>query len=165
MSHNIDATVLELERKRKKQKRLRLLLLLIPIVLVFAYFDWEKKKDDIKHNLTLSDRRALISEYYRSEEKIFEHAKKLYPLYEVDSSAGVSMRLFTDSLKNELNSCLYSKFSINDSIFNLIGVESMKEIEDEWKKKGLKGTLNETDAWAYWSYWEFKEPLCLPSLK
>lgn len=162
------------------------------------YNDWEKEKEDIKHNMTWSDRRALVSEYISSNRKIAAYSADMYAdsldelssaylcNYEndsVDSGAVDSLyrartglvemkkRNLTDSLKNELKSCLYSKFYINDSIFQLISVEYtetiMAELEELKKEQALKPILDaeSTDAWWYWNYWPIREPLCLPFLK
>jgi hypothetical protein len=158
MSHNIDAVILELERKRKKQKRLRLLLLLIPIVLVFAYFDWKKKKDDIKHNLTLSDRRALMSEYSELEKVIHDLAKTKFPLYETDSISLRSYMSFVDSLNSVRKGCLFGKFGINDSIFALISFESFAA--PWYDENGVKKDVYDKEIYTFWRYWEFKEPAC-----
>jgi|GEM_PF-2573892 len=165
------------------------------------YNDWEKKKEDIKHNLTLAERRAFASEYIHSKSKIASFTSDMYAdslrelydaylcNYENDSVDSVAVdsaywarkgsvikerRHLTDSLINELKSCLYSKFYINDSIFQLISAEYTETITaelEELKKKqaSQKGKKYELDAsytaaWFYWNYSDFKEPECLPFL-
>ncbi len=157
-TNNTDEMLFELERKRKKQKRLRLFLLLIPIVLVFAYFDWEKKKDDIKHNLTLSDRRALTSEYFELEKVTHDLAKTKFPLYETDSVSLRSYMSLVDSLNSVRNECLFDKFGVNDSIFALINLESFNAAW--YDENGVKKDMYDEEVHTLWRYWEFKEPAC-----
>jgi hypothetical protein len=158
MTNSSNAVIMEIERKRKKQKRLRLLLLLIPIVLIISYFDWEKKKEDIRHGLTLSDRRALTSEYFEIEKVVHELAKTKFPLYETDSISLRSYMSLVDSLNSVRNGCLFDKFGVNDSIFALINLESF---DAAWyDENGVKKDMYDEEIHTLWRYWEFKEPVC-----
>ena len=153
------------------------------------FSDWVKQSE-FKHNLTLSDRRALVSEYIRSTKKISEYSRKVYP-YEysdapldstfVNSASAhfdlvIMKRLnLTDSLTSVLKFCLFSKFNINDSLFHLISAEYTETITAELEEleqkqalqKGKKSELSSenTAAWFYWNYSDFKEPVCFPFLK
>ena len=158
MTNSSDALIVEIERRRKKQKRLRLLLLLIPVVLIISYFDWQRNKDDIRHGLTLSERRALVSEYFSLEKATHDSAKFMFPLYESDSTQLASYFEFVENKGNEHDTCLFLKFGVNDSIFTLINEEGFNAAW--YDKNGKKRDFYDKEVLDYWRYWEFKKPAC-----
>ena|GEM_PF-4568334 len=59
----------------------------------------------MKHNPTLSDRRALMSEYSELDKVIHDLAKTKFPLYETDS---ISLRSYMSFVSNDCPFSLYS---------------------------------------------------------